>query len=51
MRTFALKRRITAPGRLQVDFAVAQPYCPRDRGTGADARQLGFALIEAAFVN
>jgi radical SAM protein with 4Fe4S-binding SPASM domain len=49
MRRFDLVRRVRADGAVRLDFEVSQPYCPREHGDGTDSRQLGFALIEAAF--
>lgn len=50
MKRFQISRRVQAAGALQLDFSAQHAFCPRERGTGDDARRLGFGLIEAAFV-
>lgn len=45
-----LEKRIHADGQVILELEISHAFCPQQRGTGADSRSLGVALLEASLI-
>lgn len=49
LQEFRIDAALRAQGRIMLEFATSDDYCPMERGESRDSRRLGFALAEARF--